>query len=118
MKRRADLVRPQINPMNPAFYASIQEKFTTNNLPAVYQNFDNRETMLKFLRHRNCEFHVNREVIGPCPVADALALKLADAGAHKDMVNGYLRHAGAGGPGGQISEAREVPLAGKGLGHA
>ena len=104
--------------MNPAFYANIQEKFTTNNSPAVYQDFDNREAVRKFLRHRNSEFHVNREVIGPCPVADALALKLADARAYKDMVDGYLRHAGAGGPGGQIREALEISLGSKSLRHA
>ena len=104
--------------MNPAFYANIQEKFTTKNSSAVYQDFDNREAVRKFLRHRNSEFHVNREVIGPCPIANALALKLANAGAHKDVVNGYLRHAGAGGPGGQVGEAREISLGSKGLGHA
>ena len=104
--------------MNPAFYANIQEKFTTKNSPAVYQDFDYREALEKRLRHWNSEFHVNREVIGPCPVADALALKLANAGAYKDVVNGYLRHAGAGGPGGQVGEAREISLGSKGLGHA
>ena len=104
--------------MNPAFYANIQEIFTTKNSPAVYQDFDNREAVQKCLRHRNSEFHVNREVIGPCPIANALALKLANAGAHKDVVNGYLRHAGAGGPGGQVGEAREISLGSKGLGHA
>ena len=87
----------------------------TNSSPAVYQDFDNREAVRKLLRHRNSEFHVNREVIGPRPIADALALKLANAGAHKDMVNCYLRHPRAGGPGGQVRKTQEISLAGKGL---
>ena len=33
--------------MNPAFYANIQEKFTTNNSPAVYQDIDNPEAVQK-----------------------------------------------------------------------
>jgi hypothetical protein len=49
--------------MNPAFYTNIQEKFTTKNSLGVYQNFDNREAVRKFLRHRNSEFDVDREVI-------------------------------------------------------
>ena len=80
------------------------------NSPAVYQNFDNQEAVLNSLRHRNSDFHVDREVIGACPVADALTLKRANAGAHKDVVNCYLRHAGAGRPGGQVRKAQEISL--------
>ena len=49
--------------MIPAFYPNVQEKFTTNNSPAVYQDLENKKAVQKYLRHRNSEFHVNREVI-------------------------------------------------------
>ena len=62
--------------------------------------------MRKFLRHRNGEFHVDREVIGPCPITNALAFQLANTGGHKDVVNRYLRHAGAGWP-------RLIPVGGR-----
>jgi hypothetical protein len=43
MKRRANIACLRIDSMNPAFYAIVEEKFTTNNSPAVYQDFDYRK---------------------------------------------------------------------------
>ena len=90
------------NSMDPAVYVKREELFTTKNSPAVYQDSDTGKSVRKFLRHRNGEFHVDRKVIGPCAIADALAFQLANAGGHKDMVNCYLRHAGACWPGWQV----------------
>src|SRR5687768_8233578 len=101
-----------------ALYVKKEELFTTKNSPPVYQDSDNRKAVRNFLRHRNGEFHVNREVIRPCPITDALAFQLANARAYKDVVDRYLRHASAGGPGGQVRKAQEISLVGKCLRHA
>ena len=99
-------------------YQDLYGLFTVKNSSLVYQKSDFRAAAYNWLGQRNGEFHHDREMIGTCRIADALALKLADARRDEDVINGNLWQADAGGPSRQIREEHEVALAGEGLRHA
>ena len=53
---------------------------------AVYQNLQIQVVGRNRLLQRDSQFHVNREMIRPRRVANALAFKLANTGTYKDVI--------------------------------